>query len=231
MQYRLGERYDPAERAMELELSPARARRGAAHQPPAALAAAPAIYAGAGCARSRAWSGSRRLSRRRTGARNRHHRGKPRGRGARPSRPRAHPAPRWRKPRRPISICMAAPGRWVAPHVDDPLNVRMVRTTGRTVVSVDYRLVPAVTIEDVIDDCETAAAWGAGDAGWAGDHRRRIRRRASGGMHAAAAARPRPGRTHRCGRAALWHLRSRRYAEPTRRRSRYAGVRWSDGGV
>ena len=52
-------------------------------------------------------------------------------------------------------------GAWAvgAAHVDDPLNLRLARATGRTVVSIDYRLVPDVTIAEVIDDCETAAAW------------------------------------------------------------------------
>ena len=43
--------------------------------------------------------------------------------------------------------------------MDDPINAQLAAERGITVVSVDYRLIPAAPFSAVLDDCEIAARW------------------------------------------------------------------------
>ena len=58
-------------------------------------------------------------------------------------------------------------GAWVVGNarVDDTLNVAMIQACDVAVVSVDYRLAPGATVEDMIDDCAAAARWMLEDEG------------------------------------------------------------------
>lgn len=44
-------------------------------------------------------------------------------------------------------------------YMDGELNAAIAKTVGVVVVSIDYRLIPHVSLNDVLDDCETAARW------------------------------------------------------------------------
>jgi acetyl esterase/lipase len=52
-------------------------------------------------------------------------------------------------------------GGWTSgrAYMDGELNAAIAHHCGVAVVSVDYRLIPEVTLADVVDDCETAARW------------------------------------------------------------------------
>ncbi len=52
-------------------------------------------------------------------------------------------------------------GGWVIgnPEMNDALNAAIVRACGVTVVSVDYRLAPAASIQAMMDDCLAGARW------------------------------------------------------------------------
>lgn len=52
-------------------------------------------------------------------------------------------------------------GAWVLGNarIDDALNVAMIHACGVAVVSVDYRLAPSASVEDMIQDCVAAARW------------------------------------------------------------------------
>ena len=52
-------------------------------------------------------------------------------------------------------------GGWVIgnPRLDDAQNAALVEACGVAVVSVDYRLVPRVALQDTMDDCLAAARW------------------------------------------------------------------------
>ncbi len=65
-------------------------------------------------------------------------------------------------PARPLGVHVHIHGGgWtIGDHrLDDPINVPLAADTGVTVVSVDYRLIPANPFVATIDDCETAARW------------------------------------------------------------------------
>jgi acetyl esterase/lipase len=52
-------------------------------------------------------------------------------------------------------------GGWVIgnPRLDDAQNAALIEACGVAVVSVDYRLVPRVPLQDAMDDCLAAARW------------------------------------------------------------------------
>ena len=64
-------------------------------------------------------------------------------------------------------------GGWVIGNaqMNDGLNIALVNACDVAVVSVDYRLMPSHTMQDMLDDCLAAARWlldGGADAAWAG---------------------------------------------------------------
>ncbi|OBV37967.1 alpha/beta hydrolase [Janthinobacterium psychrotolerans] len=64
-------------------------------------------------------------------------------------------------------------GGWVIGNaqMNDPLNIALVKACDVAVVSVDYRLMPAHTLQDMLDDCLAAARWllgGGDDPAWVG---------------------------------------------------------------